>query len=134
MHRRRVARVVLAIAVALAFAACGDGTRGVSFVEPQDGATVSSPVRVVMQSEEITIEEAGEAREGAGHFHIMVDVGCVEPGETIPADSDQHLHFGDGSTETTIDLAPGEHTLCLQVGDGVHTALNATHDITITVE
>lgn len=133
MDRVRARGVPLFAALALALAACGDGG-GVSFAEPQDGETVSSPVRVVMQSEEITIEEAGEVREGAGHFHIMVDVGCVEPGETIPADSEQHLHFGDGSTEATVELDPGEHTLCLQVGDGAHTALDATDEITITVE
>ncbi|MGH2427676.1 MAG: DUF4399 domain-containing protein [Candidatus Limnocylindria bacterium] len=136
MHTGSGARVFLVTAVVLALAACADGTGGtggVSFAEPADGATVSSPVRLVMQSQEVTIEPAGEVQEGAGHFHVMVDVGCMEPGEVIPADDD-HLHFGDGSTETSIELEPGEHTLCLQVGDGVHTALDATHEITVTVE
>jgi hypothetical protein len=80
----------------------------------------------------VTIEPAGEVQEGAGHFHVMVDVGCVEPGEVIPSDDD-HLHFGDGSSETSVELEPAEHALCLQVGDGVHTALDATHEITVTV-
>ncbi len=133
MRLARARRAMLISTLVLLFAACGDGGGGVSFVQPEDGATVSSPVRVVMQSEEIRIEEAGEVREGAGHFHIMVDVECVEPGQTIPED-DQHLHFGDASTEASVDLEPGEHTLCLQVGNGQHAALDATDEITITVE
>ena len=132
MRLDQARRAMLITTLVLFFAACGDGGGGVSFAEPEDGATVSSPVRVVMQSEEIRIEEAGEVREGAGHFHIMVDVECVEPGQTIPED-DQHLHFGDASTEASIDLDPGEHTLCLQVGNGQHAALDATDEITITV-
>ena len=133
MRRARARRAVEFTILALLFAACGDGGGGVSFMEPQDGDTISSPVRVVMQSEEIRIEEAGEVREGAGHFHVMVDVDCVEPGQTIPED-DQHLHFGDASTEASIDLTPGEHTLCLQVGNGAHAALDATDEISITVQ
>ena len=133
MRRTRARRAVHFTILILLFVACGEGSGGVSFVEPQDGDTVSSPVQVRMQSEEIRIEEAGEVREGAGHFHIMVDVDCLEPGETIPED-DQHLHFGDASMEASIDLTPGEHTLCLQVGDGRHTALDATDQITITVQ
>ena len=133
MCRTRTGGLLLAIAAVLALAGCGDGDGGVSFAEPQDGATVASPVRAVMESEEVEIVEAGEPREGTGHFHIMVDAGCVEPGEIIPED-DQHLHFGDASTETTISLAPGEHSLCLQVGDGAHTALDDTDEITVTAE
>lgn len=136
MHTGSGARVPLVTVLVFSLAACAagtGGTGGVSFAEPADGATVSSPVRVVMQSEEVTIEPAGEVQEGTGHFHVMVDVGCVEPGEVIPSDDD-HLHFGDGSSETSVELEPGEHTLCLQVGDGLHTALDATHEITITVE
>ena len=33
-----------------------------------------------------------------------------------------------------LDLAPGEHTLCLQVGDGAHTALDLTSEITVNVD
>lgn len=126
-------RVLVCTVMVLTLAACGDGAGSVSFVEPDDGATVSSPVSVVMQADGITIEPAGEVIEDAGHFHVMIDVGCVTPGDEIPAD-DQHVHFGDASTETTLELTPGEHTLCLQAGDGLHTALDATDEITITVE
>ncbi len=57
----------------------------------------------------------------------------VTPGETIPAD-DAHVHYGDGATAAQLELSPGEHTLCLQAGDGTHTALDLTDEITFTVE
>jgi hypothetical protein len=109
----------------------------VRFVEPRAGASVASPVRVVMSAEDFTVEPAGDGaiHDGAGHLHIMVDTPCVEAGNTIPKD-ETHLHFGDGSTETQLELAPGEHTLCLQAADGAHTALpgeGMTHTISVTV-
>lgn len=124
---------VLAVATAFAVVACGNGDGSASFSQPADGATVSSPVDVVMVAEGIDIVPAGEPADGEGHFHIMVNVGCVAPGEVIPAD-EEHLHFGDASTETSLELPPGEHTLCLQVGDGMHIALDVTDEITVIVE
>jgi Domain of unknown function (DUF4399) len=32
----------------------------------------------------------------------------------------QHVHFGGGQTETTLTLAPGQHTLQLVLGDWSH--------------
>ena len=39
--------------------------------------------------------------------------------EPIPADRN-HIHFGGGQTETTLDLPPGRHTLQLAFGDADH--------------
>lgn len=120
----------------LAATACSSGDAGdgsVAFAEISDGDTVQSPVMVEFAADNFTIEEAGEIVEGAGHMHVMVDVGCVEVGEVIPSD-DNHIHFGDGSTSAELALAPGEHELCLQAGDGAHTALDLTDTVTITVE
>lgn len=105
----------------------------VAFGEIEDGDEVTSPVPVSFEAEGFTVEPADEGaiNEGAGHMHVMVDVGCVEVGEVIPSD-DQHVHFGDGSTSTELELEPGEHTLCLQAGDGAHTALDLTDEITVT--
>jgi hypothetical protein len=109
----------------------------VRFREPANNASVSSPVRVVMSAENFTVEPAGDGtvHEGAGHLHVMVNTPCIAAGQTIPKD-ETHLHFGDGSTETELDLPAGEHTLCLQAADGAHTALSGegmTHTITVTV-
>lgn len=104
----------------------------VSFVAPENGATVARRFPLTMQADGIDIEPAGEVREGAGHFHVMVDADCVPAGETIPKD-DQHIHFGDGSTAAELDLAPGAHSLCLQLGDGAHIASPLTHTVSVTV-
>ncbi len=123
-------------------AACGgnepepqpvDNSPSVRFLLPRDGTTVSSPVEVKMDAINFTIEEAGPVNENAGHFHIMINEDCVENGTIIPAD-DGHVHFGKAQTETELDLEPGEYTLCLQIGDGLHTATELVDTISITVE
>ncbi|MGH8887471.1 MAG: DUF4399 domain-containing protein [Egibacteraceae bacterium] len=147
---RRLLMAALAAVTALVLAACGGGGQPASaesatkpagsqaaegyvdFAEPQNGATVSSPVTVKMKAEGITIEPAGAVRPGAGHFHVMIDTPCPAAGQVIPAD-DTHKHYGKGQTEATLELTPGQHTLCLQAADGAHTALAPTKTITITV-
>jgi hypothetical protein len=118
----------------LIVAACGDSDGGGSatVVAPDDGARVAGALTVSMGAEGVTIEPAGEVRDGAGHFHVLVDVGCVGHGDTIPGGVGYN-HFGKAQTETVLYLGPGEHTLCLQVGDGEHTALDVTDEITVNV-
>ena len=130
--RRTLATLVLGLSVVAASCATDDSSR-VFFIEPIDGATVSSPVSVQMDVADFILEPATEGvNEGRGHLHVMVDAPCVQPRLTVPPDA-QHLHFGKAQTTTVLDLAPGEHFLCLQAADGKHTALRATHEITITV-
>ena len=110
-----------------------------TFVTPSDGDIVTSPVTVEMLAEGIDIVAAGDRAVGEGHFHIMVDTGCVENGAFVPGPSEQaeaegHYHFGDGSTQAELELEPGTYELCLQLGDGVHQAFGATDRIQITVE
>jgi hypothetical protein len=92
-----------------------------------------SPLMATFEAENFTVEPSGEVNDGAGHFHLMIDTGAVETGETIPSD-DQHLHYGDGSSRDVLDLEPGEHELTLQMGDGAHTALPLTDTQTVTVD
>lgn len=147
MTRSTLVRVaVAAAAVSLLAAACGDddaaittttaavpAEASVALAAPAEGASVSNPVPVEFMVEGFTLEPAGEVHEGAGHLHVMVDVPCLAAGEAIPRDA-QHVHFGKGQTEGAIDVAAGEHTFCLQAGDGTHTALNLTDEITVTVD
>jgi hypothetical protein len=56
----------------------------------------------------------------------------VPTGDAITRDAN-HLHFGDGATTGTIHLGPGTHRLCLQIGDGQHTALDVTDTVEIDV-
>jgi hypothetical protein len=110
-----------------------DDSPSVAFLEPAKGATVASPVPLKLAAFNFTVEPAGEVHPGAGHLHVMVDVPCLAAGEVVPKD-DQHVHLGTGQIETELAMAPGEHTLCLQAADGMHTALDITREVTVTVE
>ena len=116
----------------------------VYFVNLEDGATVSSPVKVVFGLAGMGVAPAGTEKEHTGHHHILINRAPLGEGEdgaeeldyALPAD-DNHVHFGGGQTETTLDLAPGEHTLQLVLGDMNHIPHNppiASDVITITVE
>lgn len=123
-----------AVPIALLLAACGDSDPepSATFSAPTDGATIAGGVALTMAAEGITIEEAGEVHDNAGHFHVIADAGCLTAGTAVPKDAD-HVHFGKGQSEGTIYLEPGSHELCLQVGDGVHAALDLTDTVTVDV-
>ena len=108
----------------------------VFFIEPSDGATVTSPVRFTFGHENFTIEPKGDVHAGAGHHHIGIDTECLPPGEAIP-EADPWVHFGDGSATIEMQLPLGEHTLTIQIGDGEHVTLDEPglcQTITVTVE
>jgi hypothetical protein len=105
------------------------------FIEPADGATVSSPVHIAFGLSGAGVAPAGTVKDGTGHHHLLVDTGLPDLNLPIPSD-ETHRHFGGGQTETDIELAPGTHTLQLLLGDDRH----VPHDppimsarITITV-
>ena len=110
---------------------------GVYFITPLDGQTVSSPVSVKFGMEGLGVAPAGVEREGTGHHHLLLDVKDVPAmDKPIPAD-EHHIHFGGGQTQTTLELAPGEHTLQLLVGDHQHIPHEPpviSEEITIMVE
>ncbi len=137
------AAALLAAGPVFAQTASTDGAM-VYFVLPTDGATVSSPVTVVFGLSGMGVAPAGTEKDGTGHHHLLIDRPPLGEGEfgaeefelAISSD-DNHKHFGGGQTETTLDLAPGQHTLQLVLGDAGH----VPHDpavtsgvITITVE
>lgn len=107
----------------------------VTFASPKDGATVSSPVKVVMSST-VKLRPAGEDPQDhkTGHHHLIIDSNPIPAGEVVPTD-EKHVHFGKGQTETEVKLAPGPHTLILQLADGAHRsygpALSETIHITV---
>ncbi|MCY3708075.1 MAG: DUF4399 domain-containing protein, partial [Caldilineaceae bacterium] len=61
----------------------GDESPSVSFEQPADGATVTSPFDVVMAATGLVVEPSGEVNDGAGHFHILVDTDFIPAGEII---------------------------------------------------
>lgn len=104
----------------------------ISFTEPADGATVTSPVKVVMAVEGLAVNPAGEIKSGTGHHHLIVDGQGLALGEIVPKDA-THIHFGDGRAESTVELTPGSHTLTLQFADGMHRSYGPELSATITV-
>lgn len=108
-----------------------EGAR-VFFVEPQDGATVSSPVHIKMGVEGMTVNKAGEMKEHTGHHHLIINGSAVKAGAVVPAD-ERHIHFGAGQTETDVQLPAGTHTLTLQFADGAHGSYGNRLSSTITI-
>jgi hypothetical protein len=99
----------------------------VFFVEPQNGATVKSPVtlRFGIENYEIAAVPTGEvtsARAGIGHHHVAIDTDCLPPGTVIPKAA-PWVHFGDGKNEIQMQMPAGTHRLTLQLGDDAHTTI-----------
>ncbi|MDA0706293.1 MAG: DUF4399 domain-containing protein [Proteobacteria bacterium] len=91
----------------------------VFFISPADGSTVSSPLQVEFGLEGMQVVAAGVNDANSGHHHLLVDTGLPDLGLPIPKD-EKHIHFGDGSSVATLNLAPGEHALQLLLGDHLH--------------
>jgi hypothetical protein len=110
----------------------------VYIISPTDGATLSGPVTVRFGLKGMGIAPAGIRFDNTGHHHLLVDadIGDLKLDESLPA-SDKVLHFGKGQTETTLNLAPGRHTLQLLFADYAHRSFDPplkSAKITITVK
>lgn len=130
-------RALIAIlGVATALSACvstkTDQVPSVSFIEPVDGALVSSPFKVKFAVSGMEVKPAGEIVPNTGHHHLLIDGASAPQGEAIPADG-QHLHFGKGQTETQISLPPGTHILTMQFANGAHQSYGAGMSRTINI-
>ncbi|WP_461480786.1 DUF4399 domain-containing protein [Porticoccus sp.] len=105
-------------------------------ISPAEGATVTSPVTVQFGLTGIGVAPAGTEKEKTGHHHLLIDVKELpDMSSPIPAD-EHHRHFGGGQTEVTIELAPGQHSLQLLLGDHQHIPHNPpvlSEPVTITV-
>ena len=112
----------------------------VFFVEPKEGAIVSSPVHMKFGSSgvEIAAVPAGDvttARAGMAHYHVGIGVSCLQAGKNIVKGTPSWVHFGDGKSEIDMQLTPGRHRLALQLGDDLHNTLpGACQMITVTVK
>lgn len=106
----------------------------VFFVTPKDNATVPTRLDVEMGVEGKTVEPAGATERDPlmGHHHIIIDGSALPDMQVVPKD-EKHLHYGDGSTKTTLLLTPGKHTLTMQFADGAHRSYGPDWSSTITV-
>lgn len=92
----------------------------VQILEPKSGAILTSPITIKFGIENMTIVPAGIEHPSSGHHHLLVDVETL-PNMSLPIPADtKHIHFGKGQTETSLELAPGKHTLQLLLGDHLH--------------
>ena len=131
---RKLIFVIIAAIFAAACATASQPKPRVFFVEPADGATVAQEIKVVMGIEGMEIKLAGDMTPDTGHHHLIIDAPMIAEGEIVPVDQpEQYKHFGKGQTDTMIKLAPGKHTLTLQLGDGAHRSLGERMRKTITV-
>ena len=106
------------------------GPPALRVVSPEPGATVTSPVTIEIAIDNYNLAPKGISADGEGHVHVIEGT-CIEPGEVISAD---HVHVGDGSASTKIDLQPGRRSLCVQLGDGFHAAVAITNEFEVIVE
>lgn len=112
------------------------------FVNIKDGDQVRSPFRVAFAVTGMGVSPvaAGEIHD-TGHHHILIDMPMpADIKAPIPFDKPneyqhQHYkHFGNGETETLLDLPAGKHTLRLLFADHNHVPYYiSSKEITVTV-
>ena len=112
----------------------------VFFVEPKNGAVVTSPLHMKFGAEGIEIAavppgDVTTTRPGIGHYHLGIDVSCLPSGKTIVKGTPSWVHFGKAESEFDSQLTPGKHKLALQIGDDLHNTMPGfCSTITVTVK
>jgi hypothetical protein len=112
---------------------------GPTILQPAPGATVGSPVTIV-----VAPAAAGDMggmpgmamSHHAGHLHLIIDSPLPRPGSIIPMDA-RHIHLMHGETRTTVALPPGPHTIQLIEGSMSHRVADAaphSDPVTFTVK
>lgn len=124
MFRKAAPFAALAVATALGLyagtaAMAAEQGRSVAFdiVAPAEGATVKRPVQLELS---LSGAEVGRPADGLDHVHVAVDGGrarsIYQPGP-IP-----------------LDLAPGKHTVMVEIAGPNHRALLPAKHVSFTVE
>ena len=116
-----LASMVAVVAVACSEAAGGNaGEQTIAIASPADGATVSIPFDVQLESS----VPLGEPETGNHHAHLYFDT------DTNAADYD--IAYGT-TWQVTRDLAPGEHTITVALANPDHSLAGPTQEIHVTV-
>jgi len=120
-----ISRLVLGAVILLPIAARAQtGHATVKIAAPANGATVTGPVKVVLQATGVEIVPATVERPGTGHHHLFVDHDLTPVDDTIPRGVTGILHLGRGQTEFVLDsLAPGPHRVIAVVANWKHVPL-----------
>jgi hypothetical protein len=118
--------LALAFVIAMVAAACSDAAGGnageqtIAIASPADGATVSIPFDVQLESS----VPIGEPETGNHHAHLYFDT------DTDAADYDIVYT---NTWQVTRDLAPGEHTIIVALANPDHSLAGPTQEIHVTV-
>ena len=112
-------KYIYLLATLIAFPQFIASEESVYFINIKDGDIVESPVFLQFGLSGKGVAPAGIAMENTGHHHLLINVDDLDLSKSIPS-SENHLHFGGGQTETTIDLPSGEYQLQLVLGDMYH--------------
>lgn len=105
----------------------------VFFKNLKNGQTVSSPVKVEMGVEGMSLDTAnGMVKAASGHHHILIDLDSI-PAETVVPKDSTHLHFGNAQSSAEVKLSPGKHKLTLQYADALHRSYGSRLTSTVTV-
>ncbi len=95
----------------------------VTIIEPQNGATVKSPVKVCMNAKNLIVEPAKMGvNEGKGHHHILFT--SLPTDLSMPLGKKHIIHMGHGKACQIIELAPGQHGLTALFAYGNHVPYN----------
>jgi len=108
----------------------------VYFITPVDGETVINPVVLKFGLKNMRAVPLWINEENTGHHHLIIDTVLPNLNLPIPKD-DQHIHYGQGETETELTLPSGQHTLQLLLADSSHIPHDPpvySEPISITVE
>ncbi|MEL7331936.1 MAG: DUF4399 domain-containing protein [Cyanobacteria bacterium J06560_2] len=89
-------------------------------IAPSDGQTVPEKFTVKFGLSGMGVAPAGIDKDGTGHHHLLIDVDQLPSLDEPLAATTNIRHFGGGQTETTLELAPGQHTLQLLLGNYTH--------------
>src|SRR3954447_26112353 len=95
----------------------------VYFVGLQDRSVVAQKATLRFGLVNMGVAPAGIEKTNTGHHHLLIDAKLPPLDEPIPNDFN-HLHFGAGQTEATVNLPLGVHTLQLLLGDENHVPHN----------
>ncbi|VVP92800.1 hypothetical protein PS925_01548 [Pseudomonas fluorescens] len=137
MSRAAFAGVLMGVSVLASAATPAPKGAEVFIVSPADGAKVSQEFKVKFGTKDVALAPAGDVTKNTGHHHLLIDVDKLPAaGAPIPNDAN-HMHFGKAQTEATIKLAPGKHTLQLELGDSGHMPFDppiVSKKITVNVE
>ena len=91
----------------------------VYFINLQNGDVLKSPFLIQFGLSGKGVAPAGVEIANTGHHHLLINVDELDFSKPIPS-SKQHLHFGMGQTETSLNLPIGKHKLQLVLGDKYH--------------